>query len=342
MRPLCLLTVTLLTLLPCERLAAADAKWLHLGSAHFDLYTSESESDAKAALVHLETTRAYFLATTRFHDPAGKTVRIVAFRADADYSKYKPDEIRTSRAYGLAGVGQPTIVVAGLKPEVWEQIFREYAQLVLDDSAPTLPYWFRSGLAAVYSTVKPSDAGMILGSAPRSNFRAGQVGDVDLQLLFSVNREALLASREKGANDFYAATTDTGANNGQQALSGSRDPNGAAATALNGVQSSLSQSQDFARSARVLVHMLMFQQDYRSKFGLFMRTLAAGGETGSAFSAAYGAPISKIAADLNIYAKQTGVIVVTMPFKAEKPASPDVKPVAKEELDRILGDLGKR
>ena len=29
---------------------AADAKWLHATSAHFDLYTSESESDAKAAL----------------------------------------------------------------------------------------------------------------------------------------------------------------------------------------------------------------------------------------------------------------------------------------------------
>ncbi len=96
MRPLYALTTALLTILPISCLPAADAKWVHATSAHFDLYTSESEGDARAALAHLEATRAYFLAATHTHDPGGRTVRIVAFHAESDYSKYKPTEVRSA------------------------------------------------------------------------------------------------------------------------------------------------------------------------------------------------------------------------------------------------------
>ena len=104
------LTLTLLTILPLTSLHAADAKWVHATSAHFDLYTSESDSDAKAALQHLEATRAYFLAATHTHDPGGQTVRVVAFHAESDYSKYKPVEVRSGRAYGIASGTAPATV----------------------------------------------------------------------------------------------------------------------------------------------------------------------------------------------------------------------------------------
>jgi hypothetical protein len=342
MRSLCFLTLSLLTLAPLSGLAA-DAKWLHVTSAHFDMYTSESEADAKAALTLLEATRAYFLAATRFHDPGGQTVRVVAFHAVSDFEKYRPVDVGSARAYGLpAGAAPAMIVVQGLKPDMYDQAFREYTQLVLDDAAPTLPYWFRAGLSTVYSTLKPGDNGMNLGSAPRSNFRNGEVGDVNLPLLFGINREAFLASRDKAATDFNTTTSQTGTNNGASSSAGSRDPGGSGSKALNSVQSTLAQSQDFARSAWMLVHMLMFQQEYRPKFGEFMRTLAAGGETGAVFEKVYGAPISKVKADLILYSKQTGIMVVTAPFKFEKPPAPEIRPAAKEEQDRVFADLSKR
>jgi hypothetical protein len=343
MRAIHFLTLTLLTILPLSRMSAADAKWIRATSAHFDMYTSESDGDAKAALAHLEAARAFFLAATHCHDPGGQPVRIVAFHADSDYSKYKPLEVRSAKAYGLsAGAAPATVVLDGLKPEMFEQALREYAQLALDDSGPALPYWFRAGLSAVYSTVKPADNGMNLGAAPRSNFRNGEVGDVSLPLLFDINREAYLASRDKAATDFNATTNQTGANNGAKSSAGSRDPNGSASAALYAVQSTLAQSQDFARSAWMLVHMLMFQQEYRPKFGEFMRTLATGAETGAVFEKVYGAPISKVKADLVIYSKQTGIMILTAPFKFEKPAAPEIRPVTKEDQDRIFADLTKR
>lgn len=335
-------TPLLLAIACIAPLTAADPKWLHITSPHFDLYTSESESDSKAALQHLEATRAYFLGATHFHDPfATQQVRVVAFHSDGDYAKYRPADVGSAKAYSLAAGSAPaTIAVVGLKQDVYDLLVREYTQLILDDSARGLPYWFRAGLATVYSTLKPTDAGMNLGAAPKSGFRNGQIADADLQLLFGINREGLLASRDKAAADFYTVQGNAGSANGLQATAGSRDPNGAASNALAGVGSTLNQSQDFSRASWMLVHMTMFQQDYRPKFGEFMRTLATGIETPAAFIKVYERPLSRVKTDLVMYASQTGIMVVTAPFKAEKVA-PEVKPAAKEEQDRIFADLGK-
>ena len=112
---------------------------------------------------------------------------------------------------------------------------------------------------------------------------------------------------------------------------------GSSAAALGSVQAHLSESQDFARASWMLVHMLIFQQDYRPKFGEFMRTLATGGETGAVFDKVYGVPISRLQTDLTLYAKQTGIMIMTAPFKAEKPPAPEVHPVTKEEQDQLFG-----
>ena len=314
--------IALLSLIPIC-LSGAEAKWIHATSAHFDMYTDNSDGDAKAALVRLETSRAFFLNAIHAHDPGNQSVRIVAFKGDADYSKYKPADVRTAKAFGLAPA---TVVVQDLKPDTFDQLFREYAQLALDDSGPTLPYWFRAGLAAVYSTMKPGDKGIDLGALPRSDLRNGQAANVSLPLLFSVNRETFLASRENGAAAEFSSGT------GNAAL-------GARAVALDSLQGTLGQSQDFARSAWLLVHMLIFQQEYRPKFGEFLRTLAGGMETGTAFGKVYAAPLSKIQTDLVRYSEQTGLMIMTAPFKFEMPSPPVVKPATKEEQDKVFAEL---
>ena len=79
--------LTILSHPPCSphALFAADPKWIHATSEHFDMYTAESEGDAKAALQHLEAVRAYFLAATHSKDPGGQPVRIVAFHSAENY-----------------------------------------------------------------------------------------------------------------------------------------------------------------------------------------------------------------------------------------------------------------
>src|SRR5580692_1787995 len=98
---LCLLAVLSLSL-PSARVLAAD-KWVHATSAHFDMYTDESESEVRAALQHLEMVRAFFVNATSSKDPNGQPVRIVAFHSDGDFYKYKPAEYVLVGAYSLPG-----------------------------------------------------------------------------------------------------------------------------------------------------------------------------------------------------------------------------------------------
>jgi hypothetical protein len=307
-------------LLSCAHAFAADQKWVHATSVNFDMYAAESDSDARAALLHLEAVRAYFLAATHSKDPGGQPVRIIAFRSESDFSKYRPAEAGSLHIYAFAGNTPATIVVLGLKPEMYEQIFREYCQMVLDASAPSLAYWFRAGLAEVYSTLKPGEGTLKLGSPPLREFKASGQG-VDLVALVTIDRAGLLASRAKQDSAFYADTSS----------SFSR------ATALNQVQGNA--TQDYPGVAWMLTHMIMFSQEYRPKFGEFTGAMAGGMDSGTAFNNVYGRSLAQVGDDLRLYVKQSSLAVANVKFSGEKPASPQVKAATKEDQDRILLEL---
>jgi hypothetical protein len=322
----------LIVLLTCEHAFAADQKWIHATSANFDMYAAESDSDARAALMHLEAVRAYFLAATHSKDPGSQPVRIVAFRSESDFSRYRPAEVGPVHVYAFSGGAPASIVVLGLKPEIYEQIFREYCQMVLDASAPTLAYWFRAGLAEVYSTLKPGEGTLKLGSPPIRAFKSSGQG-VDLVALVTIDRAGLAASRAKQDSAFYADTN----NPSPRANAAFGAANAAQTTALNQVQANA--TQDYAGVAWMLTHMIMFSQDYRPRFGEFTGAMAGGMDSGTAFNNVYGRSLAQVGDDLRLYAKQSSLAVATVKFTGEKPASPQVKAATKEEQDRIFADL---
>jgi hypothetical protein len=311
---------------------AADAKWVHATSEHFDMYTAESEGDAKAALQHLEAVRAYFLAATHSKDPGSQPVRIVAFHSAGDYSKYRPQEVGSARAYAQQGAVPATIAVEGLKPEIYEQIFREYAQLVMDEYSPSLPYWLRAGLADLYSTLKPGENQIKLGIPPVRDYRSSGIADVDLNIMFEIDRAGLLAARNLQGTATHAEP------NAQSAAFGRA--NASQTNALAQTQTAL--AQDYGGAIWMLTHMIMFQPDYRPKFGEFVSTLGTGQPTGATFSKVYGRSVGQVAVDLKLYAKQPSLSSANLPFKYEKPAAPQIQPAAKEEQDRILADLSRK
>lgn len=319
--------------LPSARTFAADTKWLHATSAHFDMYAAEGEGDPKAALLHLESVRAYFLAATHSNDPGGQAVRVVVFHSEGDFTKYRPTEAGAARVFTQWGAAPATIVALGLKPEIYEQVFREYTQLVLDESAPTLPYWFRAGLSEIYSTLKPADGSVKLGSPPVRGFKAGGISDgLDLTVLMTIDRAGILSSRGKQSTDFYTETIS--------AKTSAALGNGTATTALNNVSSQA--TEDYAGAAWMLTHMLMFQQDYRPKFGVFLNALGTGTESGAAFTKIYGRSLSQVANDLKLYAKQPALATITMNFKSDKPAAAQVKTATKDETDKVFDDLSRK
>jgi hypothetical protein len=297
------------------------------------MYAADGEGDPKAALNHLEAVRAYFLGATHSQDPGGQSVRLVAFHSEGDFAKFRPADVGSARAYAQQGAVPATIAVLGLKPEMYEQVFQEYAQLVLDESAPSLPYWFRAGLAAVYSTLKPGEGTLKLGSPQVRGFKVSGVNDgLDLNALVNIDRAGMLASRAKEGVDFNSDTPSA-------SLAASLG-NGAATTKLSQVQSKV--AQDYSAAAWLLTHMLMFSPDYRPKFSEFLGALAGGTETGAAFNKVYGRSLSQVNTDVRLYAKQPGLAVATVKFAGEKPAVPQVKAATKEEEDRIFADLSRK
>ena len=322
------LTLVLSCALPSARSFAADTKWIHATSAHFDMYSAQNEADARAALTHLEAVRAYFVTATHSKDPGDQPVRIVAFQSAGDFNKYKPAEYAASTAFPLAGP-PATIVALGLKPENYEKIFFEYCQLVMDESAPRLPYWLRVGMAQFYSTLKPVETGMRLGAPPARAFHTH--GQPDLIQLFTVDRAGYLAARAKSATDFYADTSTNAALGAKGA---------AATSALNAVQSNT--SVEFEVPDWTLIHMLMFSPDYRPKVGEFIAVLGSGQETGAGLGAVYGRSASQVGKDLELYMKQSSFAVATVKFAYEKPAPPTAKAATKEEVDRIFADLSNK
>jgi hypothetical protein len=310
-------------------LGASDAKWVHARSAHFEMYAAQSESDIRAALKHLEVVRAFFLNSTHTQDPGGQPARVVVFQSEGDAAKYRPSEYGPVNVYSLPGA-PATIVTVGLKPEGYEYIFREYCQLVLDQSAPKIPYWLRAGLAQFYSTLKPEDNKVKLGAAPRRAFHSHDGLNLDLIQLFGADRRLFLESGSRSSTEFYA---DTGA----YAALGAR---GAAATqALNSLETKA--AQDYELPSWALTHMLMFNATYRSKVGEFIGALSNGQETVAGFGSVYGRSLGDVRSDLNLYMRQAGLAVAEAAFRYEKPAAPVMKPATKDEVEALLASAQK-
>lgn len=317
-------------LIASSALLGADPKWIHATSAHFDLYTNESDSAAKSALQHFEAVRAYFLASTHSKDPGGQSVRIIAFHSMGDYMKVRPAEYGEAKAFSHPG--QPaTIVAVGLKPEDYQHVFREYAQLVFDEYSPSLPYWLRAGFAELYSTLKPADGAIKLGIQPSRDYHSSGIGNTDLSMMFALDRTSLLASRRKAGTDFYtdgpASAAVLGATNAAQT------------TALQQSQSAM--AQDYEGAIWMLTHMIMFQQDYRPKFGEFVGTLGRGVPTANGFRDVYGRSLSQVSDDLKIYAKLPSLNAANLPFKYDKPPNPQITPSSGQDVDAILASLKK-
>ena len=329
MRFLRFLLIAALLCAPAGRLGAADAKWVHASSAHFEMYAAQSESDVRAALRHLEIVRAFFLRSTHSQDPGGQPVRVVVFQSEGDSAKYRPLEYGIVGTYSLAGT-PATIVTLGLKPESYEYIFREYCQLVLDQSAPKIPYWLRAGLAQFYSTLKPEDNKVKLGSAPRRAFHSHDALNLDLIQLFGADRAMFLESGSRSAKEFYADT-------GSYAALGAR---GAAATqALNALEAKA--AQDYELPSWALTHMLMFNPTYRGKVGDFIGALSNGQETVAGFGSVYGRSLADVRSDLTLYMQQAGLAVAEPAFQYEKPPAPVMKPATKDEVETLLASTRK-
>ena len=107
-----ILTIILACLLPVARSFAAEQKWIRAASANFELYTTENDAKARAALDHFEAVRAYFLKAVRAGGPPGEPLRIVAFRSEGEYRPYRPPGMDFARAFSQSSSAPSTRISA--------------------------------------------------------------------------------------------------------------------------------------------------------------------------------------------------------------------------------------
>ncbi len=299
---------------------AADIKMSVVTSPGFELYTTDAPDKGKDALKFIEAARANILAAFHTENPDGKPVRIVAFRNLSELEQYRPANMNSAHYYVQPGKdGKPVIVLMNIKPDTFEFGVRQFAQVILDSAAPGAPYWFRMGVAQLYSTLQPAGGGkMKFGGGPHRSYKSGAA--FDLVTLFTIDARAARESDEALSTIFNSEGQHAAFDTSQGALAG--------------VGAGL--SMDYTNYAWMLTHMLVFHDEYRAKWGAFVGAMAAGNETGAAFTAVYGKSVNQVAADLKLYAARPGLVTITQPAKLDKPVSPEARAATSQEADAAI------
>ncbi len=129
------LLLAMVSLIPIAVSSAAQIKLVKAASDHFEIYTTDNEAAAKAALEHFEIARAYLLQSTNSQDPF-KTVRIFGFKSHGDFGSSLPKGVAAEHAFSRGGEDSALILMDGIGKEGYEYGMKEYVDLLFERVAP--------------------------------------------------------------------------------------------------------------------------------------------------------------------------------------------------------------
>ncbi len=142
--------------------SAADPRWIELKSAHFDMYTTASERDARETLKYFEQVRSFFQQGMGNIQGKPRPVRIVAFNSKKEYEPYRLNNFAS--AYYHATPTTDDIVLSQAGYDVFPVAVHEYVHLVTRHMGMKLPPWLSEGIAELYSTLKPMGDRVLVGT----------------------------------------------------------------------------------------------------------------------------------------------------------------------------------
>jgi hypothetical protein len=327
------MTLALASLIPLASSHAADAKLVKAVSDHFELYTTDNDAAAKAALTHFETVRGYLLKSLHAADPFTVPVRIVAFKSSGEYATYVPKGFDlTTNAFSSTKGDRAVIGMSGLKKEDYQFGVREYASLLLGRLDPKMPYWLNLGFSEFYSTLRPENGTIAMGAEPARSFRGEVSPDFDMEVMFALNGGI---NRNKGAADFY--TQETQASNANTASSSKTGPNQfAIGDAMENLESTT--TVNYPVILWQLTHMLMFKKEYSPKFGAFVQALDRE-NTDAAIQQVLDRSLVALKEDLILYIKMPAHEVVHVKFQLDQPVTPRVSQLSAADAAAVLAEL---
>lgn len=181
--------LTLAVSLLCSAAPAATSQWISLKTPHFEMYTTNSETQALQTLQVLEEVRAFFEQTTSLIQPTTKPVRIMAFRSREEYEPFRLQS--TSFAHYLHSRRGDYIVLQDIAPEHRRAAIHEYTHFVFRMAGLQLPIWLCEGTADFYSSFEMQGDRSSVGAVLPSRFRALEKGGLlPLETIFAVDHRS--------------------------------------------------------------------------------------------------------------------------------------------------------
>lgn len=196
--------ISLLLLLVAAAVPSYGAEqWLRLATPNFEIYTSAGEKKGRAAILHFEQMRDFFLKASPVKNLSDVPVRLIDFGSDAEYRTYGINS--ASVAYYVPGAARDFIVMDEARLSDFGVATHEYFHLVVRHSGMRLPVWLNEGWADVYSSLRP-----MKGEAAIGDLIPGRVAELtnskwlDFDTLTSVTQSSPIYNETDRVGIFYA------------------------------------------------------------------------------------------------------------------------------------------
>jgi tetratricopeptide (TPR) repeat protein len=188
-------------------LASPDLKaaehWICLTTPHFQMYTTNNEKQATAALKVFEQVRYFFLQSSLSKSAPDAQVRIIAFRSEKEFNPYRLNE--GAVAYYLRGHTADYIVMQDISGQRHEAAIHEYTHLVVEHVGLNLPLWLNEGLADLYSSLEAKGEQAVVGRPLEGRLQILLTQHwLDLTTLFAVDVQSPYYNERTKMSIFYA------------------------------------------------------------------------------------------------------------------------------------------
>ncbi|HYA16183.1 MAG TPA: hypothetical protein VEF06_01890 [Bryobacteraceae bacterium] len=181
----------------------AAGEWVRLATPNFEIYTSAGEKKGRAAILHFEQVREFFLKASPVKNLSDVPVRLIDFGSDAEYRRY--GLTAASVAYYVPGAARDFIVMDEARLSDFGTATHEYFHLVVRHSGLRLPVWLNEGWADVYSSLRPMKGGAAIGDLiPGRVAELSNAKWLDFDTLTSVTQASPIYNESDRVGIFYA------------------------------------------------------------------------------------------------------------------------------------------
>jgi hypothetical protein len=190
--------------------AAAQKKWQHYQSPHFELYSRNSDGSSRELLRNLELLHALFFSTFRFAERRPAEVTVYYFQSDRELAAYKSAHYSKDRELAAYYKASPDRSIIALSAEydlesTQHTIFHEYIHHLFRVTGEEPPVWYNEGMAELFSTLEIGSNGLILGKPlPGHVALVAREDLLPLATLFAVDYQSSIYTQGQHTGLFYA------------------------------------------------------------------------------------------------------------------------------------------